>query len=148
LPDSLINAYLQTHYTVNGFTEPIRIGLISGEVESILLGNGQKSWAYLTSDNPLSVPLEESQNRQRREILRKDLAGYLVIDGEGRDVLGEWPPEKSYFVVGISLEGAIEIGRRFGQRAIVTGKLSEPAQLLEILDADGNLCLTYHTRSK
>lgn len=143
----VIEAYLKTLYYVYGFAEPIRVGVVSESADAFLGKNGHVSWAYITSDNPLSVPLSESENARRRGHLRQDLDKFVLLTGEGRDLLGEWPPEQSVFVSGISAEEAFNIGRKFGQRAILFGTYGEPAQLFEILDATGNPCLIQHTPS-
>ena len=42
-----------------------------------------------------------------------------VSEGAGADPTGEWPPEKSYFALGIDLAKAQELGAIFQQDAVV-----------------------------
>jgi hypothetical protein len=46
-------------------------------------------------------------------------AGYRVVEGAGEDPEGRWPAEPSYLVLGMALDAAQEVGRRYGQNAIV-----------------------------
>ena len=55
--------------------------------------------------------------------------GHPMSKGEGIDDDGAWPPERSILVLGIERQTAVELGRRFGQRAIVCGELSGVADL-------------------
>lgn len=58
-------------------------------------------------------------------------AGYRVVEGAGEDPEGRWPAERSYLVLGMALEAAKEIGRRYGQNAIVwVGADAAPELLL------------------
>jgi hypothetical protein len=52
-----------------------------------------------------------------------------MFPGEGVGDDRTWPPERSTLVLGIEREAAISLGRRFGQRAIVCGRLGELATL-------------------
>lgn len=56
--------------------------------------------------------------------------GLQMLHGEGRGDLGDWPPEPSMLVLGISERTATELGRRYGQAVIVVGRRGEPARLL------------------
>ena len=57
------------------------------------------------------------------------LAGLPVLEGAGVGTGGDWPPEPSFLVLGIGAEAAVDIGRAFGQVAIVVGRRGEPARL-------------------
>jgi hypothetical protein len=50
--------------------------------------------------------------------------------GEGIGDDGAWPPEPSILVLGIEREAAVQLGRLFGQRAIVCGELGGLATLV------------------
>ena len=49
--------------------------------------------------------------------------------GEGIGDDGTWPLEQGILVLGIEREAAVQLGRRFGQRAIVCGELGGLATL-------------------
>ena len=53
-----------------------------------------------------------------------------MFPGEGIGDDGTWPPERSLLVLGIDHAGAVQLGHRFGQRAIVWGELGGLAALV------------------
>lgn len=57
------------------------------------------------------------------------MLGHPMFSGEGIGDDGTWPAERSVLVLGIERAIAIELGRRFGQRAILCGRLGGPATL-------------------
>lgn len=131
--DPLIQAYLNTHYHVDGFEQPIRIGRHSDELQGTLADRNSVTWAYITAFNPGSVRLPDAENSERHEELRARLTGFHVMEGEGRDPNDDWPAERSFLVIGITLEHAEELAKEFGQRAIVFGEKGGVARLVETL---------------
>ncbi len=101
----------------------IRIGSTSTLMDELLAVEGQREWAYLSASNPGSSKLTEEENSGRFNKLRSVLteSGKVFFEGYSRADDGRWPDEKSALVIGISLNEALEIGRRFGQLAIVSG---------------------------
>lgn len=57
------------------------------------------------------------------------LLGLPTLEGEGVGTGGDWPSEPSLLVLGIGGSEAVELGRAFGQVAIVIGRLGAPARL-------------------
>lgn len=138
MENSLIAAYLQTDYSVSGFRQPIQVGEISVEADAFLKEHQVSEWAYLTAYNPLSYPLGPKENESRNQQLIAQLKNFVVLEGEGCDRERRWPPEKSFFVAGISLADARHLASAFGQRAIVYGKVNQAAELVETLDFVGH----------
>jgi Protein of unknown function (DUF3293) len=121
-------AYLSTDYEVENFpsgTFTIRIGESNAELAGL-------DWAFVTACNPGSVRLSDEENSRRMAelegVVRNRGWCYYRGHGVGRD--GQWPPEPSFLIVGISEADAVELARRFGQNAIVAGRPGEPAQLV------------------
>jgi hypothetical protein len=56
--------------------------------------------------------------------------GLKAIEGSGCEVGSDWPAEKSYLALGLSLETAKAIGTRFDQDAIVWAGADTVAQLI------------------
>jgi hypothetical protein len=56
--------------------------------------------------------------------------GLKAIEGSGCEVGSDWPAEKSYLALGLSLETAKAIGTRFDQDAIVWAGADAVAQLI------------------
>jgi len=134
--DALLSAYRRTRFCVD--TAPgrlvIRVGGTCPELEALLRTTGYSSWAYVTAFNPGSVPLSDDENNARQRQLEDTVRelGYPMFRGEGIADEGVWPPEKSVLVLGIAREAAVELGGRFGQRAIVFGHVGGPASLVEL----------------
>jgi hypothetical protein len=134
MPDPALDAaYRATDYWVDGPNGPfvIRVGECNVNLEELLNDEVEFHWAYLTASNPGSVRLTDDENARRTRELR-DLLGrrwHHVYDGVsvGRD--GTWR-EPSFLVLGMTEGDAVEIGRRFGQNAVVVGRVAEPARLV------------------
>jgi hypothetical protein len=138
LPDPLAAAYLATDYRVcesplGPFV--IRCGEHSPLATALVAGEPVGQWAFITAENPGSVLLAREANSERMRQLRAvvEAAGYSHHLGLGQGP-GDWPPEASLLVLGIAESEAVSLGRRFGQRAIVTGRRDGPAMLIWLED--------------
>jgi Protein of unknown function (DUF3293) len=134
LMSDLFDSYRRTSFLVETPLGQLhlRIGEPSAELDQLLKANGVQRWAYVTGFNPGSVPLgaEENERRQARLEQEVERLGYAKWAGEGVGDDGTWPPEPSVLILGIPKGNAVELGRRFGQRAIVYGELGGPAVLM------------------
>ena len=133
MSNDIITSYIQADYCVDKLETPIKIGQINSEVESLLNETETDSWCFITAWNPLSEELPWQENLERNNWLKKDLADYIILEGEGRDPKGEWQPERSFLVLGISKQDAKAFAVKHRQRAIVFGRKGKPAELLETL---------------
>jgi hypothetical protein len=109
----------------------IRVGECSADLEALLFDEVVFEWAYLTACNPGSVQLPGQENCTRTIELREVLVAagwktYYEIS-VGRE--GTWR-EPSFLVLDIPESAAVELANRFGQNAIVAGRLGEPARLV------------------
>ena len=88
----------------------------------------------VTAANPHGEKRSHEENQVACEALCRSplLIGYPWFRGEGRDPAGRWPPEPSLLVFGLREDEGIEIGRAFGQNAIVVGTRGEPARLAAV----------------
>jgi hypothetical protein len=134
LDDELMRAYRQTSFfadTPRGNLR-LRIDERNPELDAVLATEGAQSWAYVTACNPGSVALGESENARRQLLLEQATrdAGFVFFRGEGIGDDGQWPPEPSLLILGIARAQAVDLGRRFGQRAIVYGEAGGSPQLL------------------
>ncbi len=117
-----VRANEATHYRVG--TGPktllLRIGQHSPNLTQRYLFNGANCAIFITAFNPLGKAQNDEANAvvhaRLGEVLRALVAD--VIEGAGADPTGQWPPEKSYFALGISAEVARDLGRRFKQDAV------------------------------
>jgi hypothetical protein len=131
--DALLAAYRRTSFyadTARGRLV-IRIGESHPDLDAILRASGCETWAYLTAFNPGSVRLSDAENDRGQRELEDALRPleHPMFPGEGVGDDGTWPPERSILVLGIEREAALLLGRRFGQRAIVCGRLGGLATL-------------------
>ncbi len=110
----------------------IRVGEVHPRIDALLLPHGVTEWAYITAWNPGSRPMSEDQNALAHDELIKVLRerGFTFYEGDGIPDQAGWAPERSVWIAGISRREAVEIGRRFGQNAIVVGSLGGIAELV------------------
>lgn len=115
--EALWEAYRRTEYRIGA---PYNLTL---KVDEAAVGLSSKPWAYLTAWNPRSQLLPRLENQQRQFELESLLCDEQVstFPGVARDPLGEWPDEEGVFVAGLSRDRALQLGREFGQNAILVG---------------------------
>jgi hypothetical protein len=101
-------------------------------IDELLRKLGKRNCAFITAHNPGSVKLGSLENAQRhRELLHEvKRIGYPHFPGRGVGRTSNWDPEESVFIVGISKGEAQELGRAFGQIAIVVKELGCRAELI------------------
>ena len=77
--------------------------------------------AYVTAYNSQGKQTEHSINVRAKKGLLGDVrrTGLPYWEGFGEDPVGKWKSEPSLLVLGISLEDAESLGRKYGQNAIV-----------------------------
>ncbi|AMV46907.1 DUF3293 domain-containing protein [Paraburkholderia caribensis] len=122
IPRATIQAYLETHYHVHGFSPTLlKIGEGNATLAAIHRLNGVEASAFVTACNPFSEPLDDAANAERQKILAVELTqrGLTFIEGVGQHPSNDWAGEASFLVLGVSVEEAKELGARFGQNAIV-----------------------------
>jgi hypothetical protein len=121
-----MRAYHQTSFFADTPRGRIRLRIRekSAELEAILFAEGAREWAYVTACNPGSRPLSHRENVRRQEALEREVSGrgLVFLRGEGVGDDGQWPPEPSLLILGIARDQAVDLGGRFGQKAIVFGE--------------------------
>lgn len=139
MSERLDREYRQTVYWVHAPQSYVglRIDETNPELDRLLEETGAEEWAHITAWNPRSQRLPPPKNRQAHECLEWTVRlRYASLPGVGAGTDGDWPPEEGLFVFGISESDAIELGRRFGQNAIVAGRKGEAARLVWCLSPD------------
>ena len=131
---TLLDAYRRTAFVANTPSGrlSLRIGQRSSTLDDLLTEQGVTTWAYVTAFNPGSIVLTHEENVARQRELECAVAsrGFTAYSGEGVGDDGRWPAESSLLVLGIGRSDAVQLGRRFGQFAIVYGELGREAELL------------------
>jgi hypothetical protein len=116
-PRALSQVYRAAVYEAGG------VAFTLSEKPAGLVPFGGRSFAVVTAHNPGSRPLSERENARRHRRLERLLRarGHDLAASVNRSPDGGWR-EEGFVVYGIALEEALDIGRRFGQKAIVYGE--------------------------
>jgi hypothetical protein len=130
----LFEAYVATRYEVHLPLPTGTVALRHGEpcpALDALLRPDAPGWAFLTAWNPGSRRLARPENERRQALLVQALSGrYRLFHGEGRGDDGAWPPELSVLALGLPLAEALALGRKWGQLAVLAGRLGGPARVV------------------
>jgi Protein of unknown function (DUF3293) len=110
----------------------IRIGEKDAQIDALLSKLNAIEWAYITAWNPGSRPVPAEQNTLAHDKLLQIIRGrgFTYYEGDGIPDQEGWAPERSVWIAGIGRDEAVELGRRFGQNAIVVGRLVGVAELV------------------
>jgi hypothetical protein len=133
LSSDLLNGYLATCYQIHDPAIDIYISKENSALNSFLIQNNYFSWCFITAWNPYSVEQPNETNNTLNALLKADLSDFMLYDGQGKDTLGDWPPELSFFVANISKEKTKELASKYKQNAVVFGELNKPAELLVLV---------------
>ena len=134
IPETLIAAYRATDYIsrVNDVDEVLKIGEPAVWLARLFDAHRVSTAFFITADNPFSKVRSTAENAQAQERLREDLLDQtdLIFEGWGVGADRDWPPEKSFLALGLSLETARSLGARFQQNAVVWIGLDLTPQLI------------------
>jgi hypothetical protein len=118
-----IRAYEATDYRLGHSNDDIilNIGKYEPRLLELFRENGVSCGAFLTAYNPQGAQQSDAANDLAHAKLAQDLTdlGLGMIEGSGSEEGTDWPSERSYFALGLSLEGASKIGTEADQDAIV-----------------------------
>ena len=120
---ALIQAYLGTAYSAKTDAGRInsKVGVMSEAMKTLFVGAGVDCAAFITAENPFSEPQTPEDNAERQRRLEAELTArriaYYPGQGQGEDP--NWPAEASFLVLGMGREAASDLGRKYGQNAIV-----------------------------
>jgi len=130
----LIEAYQSTAFVVDGPNGEItlRIGKMSQEIDNLLSTHGAARCAFITAWNPRSIQLESEENSRRHAQLIERICqlGFFFFPGRGIDQNKNWTQEESVLVIGIERSLALDLGRKYGQNAIVFKEITRATELL------------------
>jgi len=94
---------------------------------------GVQPAAFLTACNPRGQVLLAADNTAAMARLREQvaLAGLRWLEGEGRSAEGDWPPEASLLILGITASAAHKLAVDFRQNALL------------LIDTEGSVTLEF-----
>ena len=130
----LLEAYRSTAFIIEApdCEITLRVGERSQALDTMLDSYDATKCAFITAWNPHSIRLKAPENKQRQadlvELVRSLGIPFLPGRGIGKDA--SWPHEESILVIGADRDTALELGRAFGQLAIVFKQVHQPAELL------------------
>jgi hypothetical protein len=130
----LLAGYQATCYSILNPKIDIYLARENEALQSFLKDQHIETWCFITAWNPFSKALTLDENTTLNKKLEADLNNYIVFPAEGKDTLGDWPAEISFFVANISKEQAIFLGKKYEQNAIVYGEINSPTKLLLLVD--------------
>lgn len=126
----LLAGYQATCYSILNPKIDIYLDKENKELQTFLIEQNFHSWCFITAWNPFSRALTLDENTSLNKKLEAELNNYIVFPGEGKDTLGDWPPEISFFVANISKKQANFLGKKYEQNAIVYGEVEKIAELI------------------
>ncbi|TGN00676.1 DUF3293 domain-containing protein [Leptospira yasudae] len=146
MDEKLRNEYLNTRYTAYlreeskgaDITEPSALIEILAEtfnpkLDELLNRRGQIEWAFITAWNPKSLVLSLEENQRRNRELENRISSYSYFRGKGIGTDPSWVPEESFLILGMDMRSACDLGKEFGQNAIIFGKKGDRSQLIELM---------------
>ncbi len=123
ISESLINSYYATTYIAHSGSWQIRlrIGEQNTDLMKIHQSVGVSSSVFITACNPFGEDKGETFNKAVMSKMSGwfDRAGIAYLKGSGGGGDGEWPPEPSLLVFGVSHSKAVALCRLFRQNAVV-----------------------------
>jgi hypothetical protein len=122
LPPELLQAFSETHYTVNHEAPFVmQIGKPCPELKTLMAEQNALRAAFITAWNPFSQTLHAKENQARQDELKANIKrrGLICIDGIGKHPSNNWPGEVSVLVLGFDLEAAKSLARHYEQHAFV-----------------------------
>ena len=128
----LLQGYEATCYSIINPKIDIYLKKENTELNSFLKEHNFTSWCFITAWNPFSKAFSTEENKALNLLLEADLNKYQIFPAEGKDTLGDWPPEISFFVGNISADHAITLGKKYNQNAIVFSAFDKKAALITL----------------
>ena len=124
MDNKLLQAYLNTHYTVYPTEDDhfvIKINQPNPRLKFFLQEHAATSWAFLTAWNPYSQRTTTTENAQRNARLRTDLEKYQTFAAAGVPAKNNWESETSFFILDIPETVAVQLAKKYEQNALVYG---------------------------
>ncbi len=131
----LERAYIASIYITYQPSFYIKIGEIEPNLNSYLINNQFRNWAFITACNPLSNMISEYENTKRMVALEKELIhrNFKYYSGIGEPDNEDWQAEESFLIVNITLDEAKQLALQFEQNAFVFGSVNEVAELVWLI---------------
>jgi hypothetical protein len=120
---TLLAAYSITDYCVDSDAGRFKLhcGDYSPQLDELQKSKGVECSAFITAWNPRSKPTSALENEAAHEALYADICalGLECISGIGEAPSGKWAGERSFLVLGLSKDDCINLGKKYGQNAVL-----------------------------
>lgn len=92
----------------------------------------ESCWAIVTPYNPGAARSSEADNRARLKRMGEDIdaADLHRLPAINRDPKGQWPDEHGYCIIDVPMNFVENLGRKYDQAAVVTGRPGEAPELV------------------
>lgn len=99
----------------------LRVGIANESLLMLYKKYQTSNGTFITAYNPFGKENSEAAYAANQAELKMDLSkrNLTIFDGVGKHPYGNWPAEPSFFVLGLSLEAAKRLGKKYNQNAIV-----------------------------
>jgi hypothetical protein len=124
LSRTLVNSYRVAHYKVTGadFAFTLMVKKQSTDLLKLMKRHGVESAAFITAYNPGSKKFDRNINIRSQKALKGEIQrmGLPFFNGMGEDPTDKWGEgEPSYLVLGMGQQSAEDLGKKFGQNAVL-----------------------------
>lgn len=132
IDQSLLTAYLETHYQVIQPAFLIRVNHHHHALDQWLAEKNARSWAFISAWNPWSQRRSRRENDDMHQRLINACEPYQIFParGEPAQPKDECEAEESLLILDIPRDEALALCERFQQNAIVYGERGLRAELL------------------
>ena len=110
----------------------VELGRTHPEIDHWLSKYQLERWVILTAENPNGEEFPFFVNKQRTGVLRTELQKSSLPYVEGKGKVEGYPEEISFLILGIELEDALKMAKRYEQLAIVTGHPQGFAEVIHL----------------
>jgi 5'-3' exonuclease len=99
----------------------LKVGRPSAELAEWFQTNNENQAAYITAWNPFGKKISDNENyiAEHKLITEIESRDLFYLRGESSDPSGSWPGEPSLLVLGISLESAKALVKRYHQDGFI-----------------------------
>lgn len=128
--------YSRTEYRVLLSAGPVvlRVGLFDALIQDRLRSEChlQREWVVLTPCNPRSTVAREQMNNFYFNELKYELESHAGdwFKALNHDPTGQWPDEPGFLIIDPDMAWIHDVARRFGQHALVAGRIDEAPRLV------------------
>ncbi len=128
----LEQAYRQTDYRIPALGITLRVDEPAPALDRWLHREGWRSWAFISAANPRSKRSDDATNRRQHRHLQQsiDALGLPRYEAIGQGWDGQWPPERSLFVPGLTQQQASQLCQQYRQNAVLYGEVGSMPRLL------------------